>query len=342
MAEIVSGIGTAHTPQLHTLAKDWHIRANRDRVNGIELWYHGKRYLWDDLYEDRKNDGYDDPEILKLDEGERRLKTCFEAIDTLAAKYEEVKPDLAIICGNDQHEFYVDDIQPAFTIIAAEVLENMPRTDEQKKRLPPGIEISDHGHIPPTHMTFPGAPELANHVTVALSNNDFDVTFAASIPHADPDKAMTSGMPHAFGWIYRNIMQDNPIPNLPLVINTFFPPNRPSARRCYEFGRQVGLAVQNWEDDARVLVAASGGLSHFVIDEEFDRDFLKGLEDNDLDRFFELEDSWYRAGNSECKNWLMAAGIMSVTALNMRTVEYQTLPRTEAGTGSTCAFAIWE
>lgn len=342
MAEIVLGIGCAHTPQLHTAAESWKIRANRDRTNGIELWWKGEKWLWDDLLKARQADGLDLKQSELDAQAQSRLDASFKAIDKLVEKYEEVKPDIAIICGNDQHELFINQIQPTFTVIAAEEIENMPRTGDQQSRLPPGIALSDHGHLPPEHMRFRGQPELGTHITERLSANDFDVAYSKIVPKPEQDKATLSGMPHAFGFIYRNLMQDNPIPHVPIVLNSFFGPNRPSARRCYDFGRCVGQAVQAWDSDARIVVIASGGLSHFVIDEEFDRELLQAFQDKNLSKFFDLPDTWYRAGSSECKNWIMAAGILSVTEMNMSVVDYQTLPRTEAGTGSTCAFTIWE
>ena len=284
MADLVLGIGCAHTPQLHTRAQDWAIRAERDRTNGIELWWRGKRWLWDDLAEARKSEGLVQSELDS--QAQRRLDRCFAAVDKLVEKYNEVRPDVAIICGNDQHELFLDQIQPAFTVIGAEVIENMPRTEDMKSRLPPGIEISDHGHLPDESMSFRGHPGLASHVSAALSEADFDVAYSRKVPRPDEDKATVGGMPHAYGFIYRNIMLDNPIPHVPVVLNSFFPPNRPSARRVYDFGCVVGQAIQAWETDARVMVVASGGLSHFAIDEEFDRKFLQALQEKDLSYFF--------------------------------------------------------
>ncbi len=340
MADLVLGMGCTHTPQMHTKAEDWQIRAERDRTNGIELWWKGKRWLWDDLAEARKCEGLVQSELDG--QAQERLDRCFSALDKLVEKYKEVKPDVAIICGNDQHELFLDQMQPAFTVIGADVIENMPRTQAMKSRLPPGIEISDHGHLPDQCMTFKGQPELATHISTRLNSADFDVAYSRKVPKPDEDKAMVGGMPHAYGFVYRNIMLDNPVPHVPIVLNSFFPPNRPSARRVYEFGRTVGEAVLSWEKDARVMVVASGGLSHFAIDEEFDRRFLQALQDKDFSYFFECSDEYYRAGTSEVKNWIMAAGILSAANLDMTVVDYETLPRTVANTGSTCAFTIWE
>ncbi|MGC7527330.1 hypothetical protein ACPWSM_25375, partial [Pandoraea pneumonica] len=53
MAKIVLGIGCAHTPQLHTLAHDWDIRAERDRQDGIPLWFKGRKLRYAELEAER-------------------------------------------------------------------------------------------------------------------------------------------------------------------------------------------------------------------------------------------------------------------------------------------------
>ena len=81
MAEIVLGIGCAHTPQLHTMAEDWDIRAARDRADGIPLWFRGRKLKYAELEAERA------PERLadRLDLATRRaaLEASFDAIDRL-------------------------------------------------------------------------------------------------------------------------------------------------------------------------------------------------------------------------------------------------------------------
>jgi 3-O-methylgallate 3,4-dioxygenase len=55
---------------------------------------------------------------------------------------------------------------------------------------------------------------------------------------------------------------------VPVFVNTFWEPNPPSAARCYDFGVALGTAIESFPEDLRVGVVASGGLSHFVVDEE--------------------------------------------------------------------------
>ena len=68
-----------------------------------------------------------------------------------------------------------------------------------------------------------------------------------------------------------------------MFLNTYFPPNQPRPKRCYEFGQAMRKAVESFPGDARVGVLASGGLSHFLVDEELDRAILKACADKDAD-----------------------------------------------------------
>ncbi len=55
MARIVLRIGCAHTPQLHTSADKWEIRAERDTTDGVPMWYHGERMKYAEVEEKRKH-----------------------------------------------------------------------------------------------------------------------------------------------------------------------------------------------------------------------------------------------------------------------------------------------
>src|SRR5262249_55998233 len=95
---------------------------------------------------------------------------------------------------------------------------------------------------------------------------------------------------HAFTFVRRRIMQKKMVPILPVTINTYFPPNQPTAARCYAFGKALRSAIESWDSTKRVAVVASGGLSHFVVVEELHRGVLKAMRRNDqqpLGRFVE-------------------------------------------------------
>ena len=77
-----------------------------------------------------------------------------------------------------------------------------------------------------------------------------------------------------------------PVTIVPININTVqFP--LPSAKRVYALGKAVGEAIAAWESSKKVVVCASGGLSHQLdgeragfINKEFDLQFIDSLVSN--------------------------------------------------------------
>jgi 2,3-dihydroxyphenylpropionate 1,2-dioxygenase len=62
---------------------------------------------------------------------------------------------------------------------------------------------------------------------------------------------------------YEMVRGARPIPLVPLIVNTAAPP-LPSMPRCVELGRALGAAIRGADFPGRVLVVASGGLSHWL------------------------------------------------------------------------------
>src|SRR5262245_31573546 len=196
----------------------------------------------------------------------------------MARVFKEVKPDVAVLVGNDQMEVFEDANIPAFMVCFGETVDNIPFSDEQKKRLPPGIEVAEPNHHGPTAESYPGHPALGRHLIETLVGKDFDIAASARLPQSASSNI--SGLPHAYGFIYRRIMQESHVPAVPVFINTFYPPNQPSVKRCFALGNALVDAIASWDEDARVAVIGSGGMSHFVVDEQLDRGFLGAMQRN--------------------------------------------------------------
>jgi hypothetical protein len=340
MAEIVLGIGCAHAPQLHTPVAEWEHHAQRDTRDAESFWYKGERVKYADLLEQRSEQNLD--QQTSPDTCNERIAKSHAAIDRVSEIFSEVNPDITIVFGNDQGEMFLDDIRPAFSIMGCEQFENMPRTVEQKKRLPADIHIADEGHLPDKELQiFPGHPVLARYLVKQAMIHDFDVTYSHRQHRAESAYAHTSGMPHAYGFIYKQVFRGKPVPHVPIDINTFFPPNQPDTSRCFALGRMIGKAVRIWDTDTRVAIIASGGLSHPVVDEDFDRDIIKAMEGGDLKYLLSYHDGYYQAGSSEIKTWIAMIGALRGSYLKGHLVDYQALYRTPAGTGSSAAFMYW-
>jgi 3-O-methylgallate 3,4-dioxygenase len=336
MAKIVLGIGTSHGPMLSTPPEEWGQRVEADRQNP-EHPFRGRTYRFEQLVEMRKSENLAEQIMPSL--WRERHAQCRRAISQLADVFAKAKVDAAVIVGNDQHECFVEANMPAFGVYRGPTISNVPPTPAQIAEMPPGVPIAIPGHCPPEAVTYPCLAELGTHLIERLMEEEFDVAQLAELPHPLP---RFSGIPHAYGFVYRQIMRDDPPPSVPVVINTFYPPNQPTARRCHKFGRALKRAIESWDGDARVALVCSGGLSHFVIDEEFDRKVIAAMQKNDAATIAAIPESLYQSGTSETKNWLPVTAAMADAGLEMRLVDYVPCYRSLAGTGNAMAFAVWQ
>ena len=150
------------------------------------------------------------------------------------------------------------------------------------------------------------------------------------------------GLPHGYAYVVKRMFHNEPRTILPIVQNTCYPPNQVTPRRCYQLGRAIYDAVQAWDSDKTVAVVASGGLSHFVVDEELDRSLIAGLENKDSSVLQGLPRNRLYSATSESMNWVTAGGAMEQTPLNFELVDYVPVYRTEAGTGGGWCFGRWQ
>ncbi len=336
MADIVLGMWTSHGPTLSTTPEQWLMRVEADKNRPSHPYKLGN-YSFDELKELRKSENL--AEQSSLEERTKRHGKCQNAVNKMADIWEDVKPDIAVIMGNDQKEIFTDQVIPAFTVFSGETLFNEPASKEQIALMAPGIHAAEAGHNPPEYTEYPGLPELGNLIIKQATQDGFDVTQMTQIPRHE--NHWSSGVGHAFGYIFRQVMRDNVVPNIPVITNTFFPPNQPTAKRCFEFGQMVGRVIKSWDSNLKVAIFGSGGMSHFVIDEDLDKIFLKAVSERDVESLITLDERYFQTGTSELKNWIAAAGILFDTDLRGETVDYVPCYRSEAGTGTANGFVYW-
>jgi hypothetical protein len=90
-----------------------------------------------------------------------------------------------------------------------------------------------------------------------------------------------------------------------------------------------------------VAVMASGGLTHFVIDEDLDRKILAGMKDGDLNALENIPENLFKVGTAETKNWYPVIAAAQAAGLKYNLVDYIPCYRSEAGTGNAMAFVYW-
>jgi hypothetical protein len=336
MAEIVLGIGTSHGPMLNTPPKDWGQRAVADRRNPA-LAFRGSDYSFDELRELRAPGFTEEcePEVWR-----RRHAACRAAIDTLGAAVRSAEVDVLVVFSSDHKEVFGDELLPPFAVYWGDTVQHEPLTQESLDAMPPGLAIAEVANVPTVSTTRPCHAELALGIIAETGAAGFDPGASKELP------AGTSGdhgIPHGWGFIYQQVLGGmGDIPFVPIFVNTFWAPNQPTAARSYDFGVAVGHAIRSFGQDLRVGVVASGGLSHFVIDEELDRAFLAALEGEDTGHLRSLESEVLRSGTSELRNWVAVAGAVAGSGLRARVVDYQPCYRSDAGTGNAMGFAIWD
>ncbi len=322
MAKIVLGMAVPHSGMLGKAPETWSEDGARDQRNE-ELWYRNRSWKYAELEKERVGKGFKAP--LSLDERRARAQRCWDALDELRRVYREVKPDVAVILGKDQREIFID-TTPSIAVYTGKTIENGP----------PQRPV----YAPPRTVIHDALPELAFYLTNALEQGGFDITEIVRWP---PNVWLKQQpvVPHAFGFIYHQIMVDQPPPNVPILMNTFYPPTQPPFRRALAFGQALFKAIQAWDSDKTVAVIASGGLSHFVCDEELDQVFLSAFRNYDFERLAQVDERSYQSGTSEVKLYVPVLVAMKALGCDMSLIDYVPCYRTEAGTGEGFAFMYW-
>lgn len=336
MTRIVAGIGTSHGPQLKAAPPEgWEIRAVADRRNK-GLWFRGRQYSYDALKEVRE----DFSDEITQEAMSARWERCQNAMDRLSAYVLDAQLDALVIVSSDHKEVYGDELLSPFAVFWGDSVTHAPFTQEQLDAMAPGLAEAASGDVPDHVIERPTHRALARHIIEAVQADDFDTAASEKLPAG---RYGNYGIPHGYGFIYQRFMgEESTVPFVPIFVNTFWAPNPPSAKRCYDFGRSVGRAVESFPGDMRVGVVASGGLSHFVVDEELDRDFIDAMRAHDTERLSRVPASEMMSGTSELRNWIVVAGVADEVGLQVTNIDYEPAYRTEAGTGNAMGFVTWE
>jgi 3-O-methylgallate 3,4-dioxygenase len=259
----------------------------------------------------------------------QRVGACERHLDRLAASIRDARLDALVVVGDDQREQYFEDNMPAFLVYCGASIVNstldLPAGAPEYWRRARSVY-----HEPSAPREYPVAKDLALHLVQAI--DEFDLAYAEKL-------AQPRGEGHAFGFVHRRLMGEVIVPIVPLVVNTYYPPNQPRPKRCLALGRAIAGAVSRFDSSQRIGIIASGGLSHFTIDEALDRDILKACERADEAALAAVPPAKLNSGNSEIRNWIVMAGAAAAAGLRCAWREYVPLYRTPAGTGCGMAFA---
>lgn len=156
-------------------------------------------------------------------------------------------------------------------------------------------------------MDVRGAPAFARALVASVAQQGFDL---GMVREYRPDHGLM--IPRLF------VDPEGTTPIVPLNININMDP-APSPRRCWALGQAIGRAIAEMPGDQRVLVVATGGLSHWILKPEmgrvnakFDRQCLDAIASGDAGTLANLsiQELEAQAGNGgvELVTWLCMAG----------------------------------
>ncbi|RUS43913.1 hypothetical protein [Cohnella sp. AR92] len=160
--------------------------------------------------------------------GQRFLASAAEMKDWL----KQVGADVLVLVSDDHFNSYFYNHMPSFTIGIGEC-EGWGDWQLPKYKIP--VQQSLAKHILETG--------LDHHV-------DFAFTLSMKVDHG-----------HTQGIYFLN--PDLDIPVVPIAVNTSAPP-LPTMDRCFKVGEMLRGAIESWDEDLKVAIVASGGLSHWV------------------------------------------------------------------------------
>ena len=170
----------------------------------------------------------------------------------------KLKPDVCIVAYNDHMSAFSLEIVPTFAVGCAQE-----------------FQIADEGWGPRKVPAVRGHPELASHIVQSVILDEFDLTIVNKM---EVDHGLTVPLTLMFGQ-----PSEWPCPIVPLAVNVVVYPV-PTGNRCYMLGKAIRKAVESFDQDLRVVIFGTGGMSHQLqgpraglINREFDTRFLDNL-----------------------------------------------------------------
>ncbi len=226
--------------------------------------------------------------------GDAYWAPLFEGYEPAKQWMADVKPDVVIMVYNDHVNAFDFKIIPTFAIGCAEE-----------------FPIADEGWGARPVPVVKGYPEFASHLVQSLVLDEFDITI---VNEMQVDHGLTTPMSLLFGapaaWPTRVI---------PLAVNVIQYP-APTGNRCYNLGKAIKTAVESWDEDLKVVIFGTGGMSHQIqgpraglVNTPFDTAFLDGLS-KDPEALARIQPLTYLrdAGNEaiELVMWLIMRGAL--------------------------------
>ena len=327
MARLAAAFGSSHSVMLTAQLDDWLGRFGETDPRMPYYDRDGNRSTFAEVLARAPADAAERITAAAITE---RFEAVQAAMARLADEIASAQLDALVIVGDDQHELFHDQHMPSIGIYHGATIRNAPRrqvaAEDWYRRAQMGrLEDEREAH-------YPCHPPLALHLIAGLVEREFDVSAVASLADGQYEG-------HAYSFVHRRYLRGTGLPIVPIFLNTYNPPNQPLPRRCVRLGAALRELVAGYPADLRIGLLASGGLSHFVVEEDLDRAVIDALHRKDLGLLGRLDPRRLKAGSSEIRNWIVVAA--AAIDLDLAWISYTPAYRTSALTGTGLAFARW-
>ena len=171
MAKIVGGFASSHSPLMSLTGELWAVHAQNDlRNRELVQPPNGRRVTYDELLADA------DPGIAEVSNVETftdRVANIQKGLDDLQTRFANVNPDIVVMFGDDQSEFFFDDNMPSINVYWGDTIKVLPRTvtpdmSEARRMSSLAYGTREYDHPVPS--------DLGLHVIESLMDQDFDVS----------------------------------------------------------------------------------------------------------------------------------------------------------------------
>jgi hypothetical protein len=256
-----------------------------------------------------------------LEDNQSRYSRIRQAHQQIRERLARADADAVLLIGDDQAENFTEDNMPQLLVYTGG---DYVADDWDRKR---SATVSNH-------------PEIARKLVEGSLDEGFDVGWARTfregklVSHAHTEPALY-------------LLLESRIPVVPLFVNAVHPP-APSPARCYAFGQALRRVIDRDLGAHRIVLCASGGLSHFSpshpwahhvgsryvgdISVEFDRQIVEWMhrgEGHRLGAFSSRE--LIEHGEAELRQWIVMLG--AIGAAKPEFLVYEPLYRSIMGMG---------
>jgi aromatic ring-opening dioxygenase catalytic subunit (LigB family) len=231
------------------------------------------------------------------------------------------KADAVVLIGDDQLENFSNEAMPQLLVYTG------------------GDYVADDWDRKHT-ATIANHPEIARKLLEGCLEEGFDVAWCTAFR----DGKLLS---HAHTEPILYLVRESGIPVVPIFVNAVHPP-APSAARCYAFGQALGRVIDRDLADRRIVLCASGGLSHFSpshpwahhlgpryvgdISVEFDRKIVGWMRSGEGERLAAISSrELIEHGEGELRQWIVLLGALG--AVRPEFLVYEPLYRSIMGMG---------